>query len=324
MKAVWLALSLCCANACVAAERLQSADGFPSKPIRWVVPFTAGASTDLIARTIGQRLTETWGTQIIVDNRAGAGGAIGAEIVARAAPDGYTVLLATAGPNIGNTLLVKKPAYRVEDFAYVAIAADNPMVLVVNPSIPAKTPGEFVDYVKANPGKVNWASAGVNSTPHIALAMFAAATGVKLTHVPYKGGALAMIDVVSGQVAGILTSVATAETQIRTGRVRVIGVAGPKRQPAIPNVPTFAEAGINNADCPNFYGMAAPARTPPAIVRKLNAGVNDALAQPDVRKRLGDLGMDILGGSPEDATKYVMTQVERVRGLIKAGVLTPE
>jgi tripartite-type tricarboxylate transporter receptor subunit TctC len=323
MKAIWLALSLCCAGTCVAAEKSGSADSFPSKPIRWVVPFTAGASTDLIARTIGQRLSETWGRQIIVDNRGGAGGAIGAEIVARAAPDGYTVLLATAGPNLGNTLLVKKPAYRVEDFAYVAIAADNPMVLVVNPSIPAKTPGEFVDYVKAHPG-LNWSSAGVNSTPHIALAMFTAATGVKLTHVPYKGGALAMIDVVSGQVAGILTSVATAETQIRSGRVRVIGVAGPKRQPAIPDVPTFAEAGINNADCPNFYGMAAPAHTPAAIVRKLNAGVNDALAQPEVRKRLLDLGMDIVGGSPEDATKYVKTQVERVRGLIKAGVLTPQ
>jgi tripartite-type tricarboxylate transporter receptor subunit TctC len=322
MKATLLALSLCCASACFAAA--ESVDGFPAKPIRWVVPFTPGASTDLIARTIGQHLAEKWGRQIIVDNRPGAGGAIGAEIVARAAPDGYTVLLATVGPNIGNTLLVKKPAYRVEDFAYVAIAADNPMVLVVNPSVPAKTPGEFVDYVKARPGQVNWASAGVNSTPHISMAIFAAATGVKLVHVPYKGGALAMIDVVSGQVAGILTSVATAETQIRTGRVRVIGVAGPKRQSAIPDVPTFAEAGIRNAESPNFYGMAAPARTPPVIVRKLNAGVNDALAQPEVRKRLGDLGMDLVGGSPEDATKYVMTQVERVRGLIKAGVLTPE
>ena len=323
MKAMWLALSLCCASASIAAEKSRPGDSFPSKPIRWVVPFAPGASTDLIARTIGQRLSEIWGRQIIIDNRGGAGGAIGAEIVARAAPDGYTVLLATSGPNLGNTLLVKKPSYRVEDFAYVAIAADNPMVLVVNLSIPAKTPGEFVDYVKAHPG-TNWASAGVNSTPHIALAMFAAATGVKLTHVPYKGGALAMIDVVSGQVAGILTSVATAETQIRTGRVRVIGVAGPKRQPAIPDVPTFAEVGIKDAESPNFYGMAAPARTPPAIVRKLNAGVNDALAQPDVRNRLADLGMDIVGGSPEDATKYVMTQVERVRGLIRAGVLTPE
>ena len=324
VKAAWLVLSLCCATACIAADKSDPAPGFPSKPIRWIVGFAPGASNDLIARTVAQRLTEIWGRQIIIDNRPGAGGLIGGEIVARAAPDGYTVLLATGGPNIGNTLLMKKPLYRVEDFAYVAIAADNPMVLIVTPSFPAKTPGEFVDYVKANPGKVNWATSGVNSTPHVSMAIFTAATGVKLTHVPYKGGALAMIDIVSGQVAGILTSVATAESQLRSGRVRAIGVAGPKRLPAIPDVPTLAEAGIRNAEAPNFYGMAAPARTPPAIVQKLNAGVNDALAQPEVRKRLGDLGMDIVGGSPEDATKYVMTQVNRVRGLIKAGVLTPE
>ena len=323
MKLAWLVLSFYCA-AGIAADKSDPAPGFPSKPIRWVVPFTPGASTDLIARTIGQRLTEIWGKQIIVDNRPGAGGGIGGEIVSRAAPDGYTVLLATVGPNIGNTLLAKKPPYRVEDFAYVAIAADNPMVLVVNASFPAKTPGEFLDYVKANPGKINWASAGINSTPHISLAILAAATGVKLTHVPYKGGAPAMVDVASGRVAGILTSVATAEVHIRSERVRVIGIAGPKRLPALPDVPTFAEAGIKNAESPNFYGMAAPANTPPAIVRKLNAGVNDALAQPDVRKRLGDLGMEIVGGSPGDATKYMMDQVARVRGLIKAGVLTPE
>ncbi|HEX6008339.1 MAG TPA: tripartite tricarboxylate transporter substrate binding protein [Burkholderiales bacterium] len=324
MKKEWLALGLCCAAAVSAAEKSDPASAFPAKPIRWVVPFTPGASTDLIARAVGQRLTEIWGIQIIVDNRPGAGGGIGGEIVARAVADGYTVLLSTSGPNIGNTLLAKKPPYRVEDFAYVAIVADNPMVLVVHPSFPAKSPNEFVEYVKANPGKVNWASAGVNSTPHIAMAVLAGATGIKLTHVPYKGGAPAMIDVVSGQVAGILTSVATAEAAIRQGRVRVIGVAGPKRQPAIPDVPTFAEAGIRNADTPNFYGMAAPAGVPAAIVRKLNAGVNDALAQPGVRKRLGDLGMEIVGGSPEDATQYVMSQVARVRGLIKAGVLTPE
>ena len=217
------------------------------------------------------------------------------------------MLLATAGPNIGNTLLVKKPAYRVEDFAYVAIAADNPMVLIVNPSIPAKTPGEFVDYVKARPGKVNWASAGVNSTPHISMAIFEAATGVKLAHVPYKGGAPAMIDVVSGQVAGILTSVATAETQIRTGRVRVIGVAGRNASRRFPTC-RRSRKSASRMRIPNFYGMAAPARTPPAIVRKLNAGVNDALAQPDVPTVSPISGMDIVGGSPEDATKYATTR----------------
>jgi|SRR5688572_7416355 tripartite-type tricarboxylate transporter receptor subunit TctC len=324
MKAAWLALSLYCATAGMAAAQPDPASGFPSKPIRWIVGFTPGASNDVIARTVAARLTEIWGKQIIIDNRPGAGGMIGGEMVARAAPDGYTVLLATGGPNIGNPLLSKKPPYQVEDFAYVAIAAATPMVVIVTPSFPANTPREFVDYLKAHPGKVNWASAGVNSTPHVSMAIFTAATGVKLTHVPYKGGAPALIDIVSGQVAGMHTSVATAEAQIRSGRVRVIAVAGSKRLPSIPDVPTLAEAGISNAEAPNFYGMAAPARTPAAIVKKLNAGVNEALAQPEVRRRLGDLGMEIVGGSPEDATKYVMTQAARVRGLIKAGVLTPE
>jgi tripartite-type tricarboxylate transporter receptor subunit TctC len=198
------------------------------------------------------------------------------------------------------------------------------MVIIVTPSFPANTPREFVDYVKANPGKVNWASSGVNSTPHVSMAIFTSATGVKFTHVPYKGGALALIDIVSGQVAGMHTSVASAEAQIRSNRVRVIAVAGPQRLASIPDVPTLAEAGISNAEAPNFYGMAAPARTPRAIVQKLNAGVNDALAQPETRRRLGDLGMDIVGGSPEDATKFVMDQAARVRALIRDGVLRPE
>src|SRR5262245_10301933 len=323
MKAALLALSLLYAAAILAAEQ-DPAPGFPSKPIRWIVGFAPGASNDVVARTVAQRLTETWGRQIIIDNRPGAGGMIGGEMVARANPDGYTVLLATGGPNIGNPLLLKRPPYRVEDFAYVAIAADNPLILIVTPSFPAKTPREFVDYLKANPGKVNWATSGVNSTPHVSLAIFTYATGVNMIPVPYKGAAMALIDIVSGQVAGMHSSVASAEAQIRSGRVRVIAVAGSKRLSSIPDVPTLAEAGFPNAEAPNFYGMAAPARTPPAIVRKLNAGVNEALAHPEARKRLTDLGMEIVGGSPEDATKYVMTQVARVRGLIKAGVLTPK
>jgi tripartite-type tricarboxylate transporter receptor subunit TctC len=324
MNLTWLAVLFCCAFTGTAAAQADPAPGFPSKPIRWIVGFTPGASNDVVARTLAAHLSEIWGRQIIIDNRPGAGGMIGGEMAARAAPDGYTVLLATGGPNIGNPLLSKRPLYQVEDFAYVAVAAATPMVIIVTPSFPANTPRELVDYLKANPGKVNWASSGVNSTPHVSMAIFTYATGVKLTHVPYKGGAPALIDIVSGQVAGMHTSVATAESQIRAQRVRVIAVAGPKRLSSIPDVPTLAEAGINDAEAPNFYGMAAPARTPPAIVQKLNIGVNHALAQPELRRRFGDLGMEIVGGSPQDATNYVMREAERVRKLIRAGVLTPE
>jgi tripartite-type tricarboxylate transporter receptor subunit TctC len=324
MKVTWLAVLLSCAIPGTAAAQADPAPGYPSKPIRWIVGFTPGASNDVVARIVAAHLAEIWGRQIIIDNRPGAGGMIGGDIAARAAPDGYTVLLATGGPNIGNTLLSKRPLYQIEDFSYVVIAAATPMVLIVTPSFPATTPRELVDYLKANPNKVNWASAGVNSTPHVSMAIFAYATGVKLTHVPYKGGAPALIDIVSGQVAGMHTSVATAESQIRAQRVRVIAVAGPKRLSSIPDVPTLAEAGFNDAEAPNFYGMAAPARTPPAIVQKLNLAVNHALAQPEVRRRLGDLGMDIVGGTPQEATQFVMKEAERVRKLIRAGVLTPE
>ena len=324
MNLTWLAVLLSCAFTSTAAARADPAPGFPSKPIRWIVGFTPGASNDVVARTLAAHLAEIWGRQIIIDNRPGAGGIIGGEIAARAAPDGYTVLLATGGPNIGNPLLLKRPAYQVEDFAYVAVAAATPMVIIVTPSFPANTPRELVDYLKANPGEVNWATSGVNSTLHVSMAIFTHATGVKLTHVLYKGGAPALIDIVSGQVSGMHTSVATAESQIRAQRVRVIAIAGPKRLSSIPDVPTLAEAGFNDAEAPNFYGMAAPARTPPTIVQKLNIGVNHALAQPEVRRRLGDLGMDIVGGSPQDATQYVMKEAERVRKLIGSGVLTPE
>jgi tripartite-type tricarboxylate transporter receptor subunit TctC len=313
-----LAVALALAGAAHAQER------WPTKPIRLIVPFTAGAASDVLGRIVGQRLSEIYGQQVVIDNRPGAGGLIAGEMVMRAQPDGYTVLLATGGPNIGNPLLTKKPAYKVEDFDYIAIAAATPMVIIVTPSFPANTPREFVDYLKANPGKVNWASAGVNSTPHVSMAIFTHATGVKLTHVPYKGAALALVDVMSGQVSGIHTSIASAEAQIKSNRVKVIAVAGPKRLSSIPDVPTLAEAGIKDAEAPNFYGMAAPRGTPVAIIRKLNAGINDALAQPETRRRLGELGMEAVGGTPEETTKYVMGQAARVRGLIKAGVLTPE
>ena len=323
MQARW-ALTLLLAATSGAGAQPDAAHGFPSKPVRWVVGFAPGASNDVIARSIGARLSEIWGQQFIIDNRAGAGGMIGGEIVARAAPDGYTVLLSTGGPSVGSPLLTKKAPYRVEDFTQVAIAASNPLVLVVTASFPAKTPRELVDYLKANPFKVNWASAGINSTPHVGLAIFTAATGVQATHVPYKGAAVALIDIVSGQVDGMHTSVASAESQIRSNRVRVIAVAGPKRMTSIPDVPTLAEAGIMDADVPNFYGMAAPLRTPPAIVRKLNAGFNQALAAPEVRRRLTDLGMDIVGGSAEEAGNFVRREAARIRGLIEKGVLKPE
>ena len=302
----------------------DGAAGYPSKPVRWVVGFAPGASNDVIARTIGARLAEAYGQQFIVDNRPGAAGMIGGEIVARSVPDGYTLLLATGGPNTISPQLTRKPAYRVEDFEYVSVVAYTPLMIVVTPSFAAKTPRELVEHMKANPGKTNWGSAGVNSSPHVGLATFEYATGTRATHVPYKGAAVALIDVASGQIDAMITSVASAEAAIRSNRVRVIAVAGPKRVPALPDVPTLAESGVKDGDSLVWFGMAAPLRTPPAIVRKLNAGVTNALAIPEVQRRLTDLGMEIVGGSPEAAAKFVREEAARIRGLLQAGVLKQE
>ena len=321
MKATLLALSLCCASACNAAGKSESVDSFPSKPIRWVVPFAPGASTDLIARTIGQRLIEIWGKQIIVDNRPGAGGAIGAEIVARAVPDGHTVLLATVGPNIGNTLLVKKPAYRVEDFAYVAIAADNPMVLLVNLSFPAKTPGEFVDYVKARPGQVNWASAGVNSTPHISMAIFAAATGVKLTHVPYRNIAQYVPDLIAGSVPVGFQWLPNVSAPLQSGDARALAVAASKRMTALPDVPTAAEAGVKNYESSGWLALLAPHGTPKPIIARLNEELVAAVKEPQVAAKIVEQGAEGTSTTPEGLAKFIASEAVKWRNIIvKAGI----
>jgi tripartite-type tricarboxylate transporter receptor subunit TctC len=302
----------------------DAAAGFPARPVRWVVGFTPGASNDVIARTVGSRLAEVWGQQVIIDNRPGAAGMIGGEIVARSVPDGYTLLLATGGPNTIAPQLMRKPPYRVDDFEYVSVVAYTPLLIVVTPALAAKTPRELVEYLKANPGKTNWGSAGVGSSPHVGLATLEYATGTRMTHVPYKGAAAALIDVASGQIDAMITSAASAEAAIRSNRVRVIAVAGPKRVPVIPDVPTLAESGIKDGDSLVWFGMAAPLKTPQAVVRKLNAGVTHALSNPDVQRRLTDLGMEIVGGSPEAATKFVREEAGRIRSLLQAGVLKQE
>ncbi len=297
---------------------------FPVKPVRWVVGFTPGASNDVIARTIGPRLSETLGQQVIIDNRPGAAGMIGGEIVARSAPDGYTLLLATGGPNTIAPQLMKKPVYRVDDFDYVSVAAYTPLLVVVTPAFPAKTARELVAHMKANPGKTKWGSAGIGSSPHVGLATLEYATGTSALHVPYKGAAAALIDASSGQIDGMISSAASVEAAIRSNRVRVIAVAGPKRVAMLPEVPTLAEAGVSGGESLVWFGMATPLNTPQAVVRKLNAGVSAALALPEVQRRLTELGMEIVGGPPEAAGKFVRDEAARIRALLKAGVLKQE
>ena len=320
------ALVLCCANAGITSSQAATgaAADYPHKPVRWVVPFTPGASNDIIARLIAAKLGDAWSQQFIIDNRAGAGGLVGADTVAKAAPDGYTLLLSNPGPNVNAPLLTKRSPYKVDDFAPIIFIGYAPLLILANPAFPPKNPKELLDYLKANPGKVNWGSSGNGSSLHIGLALFQAATGVNVTHVPYKGSAPAITDVMAGQIQLMHTTTVSAEAQIKSGRVRVIGVASPKRIALLPDVPTLAESGIKDAEAIVWFGMSAPAKTPRPIIDKLNLEANRILGLPDVKKRLDELGLEIQGGTPEQFSAFIKKETERLNKLIKMGALTPE
>jgi tripartite-type tricarboxylate transporter receptor subunit TctC len=289
-----------------------------------VVPFPPGASNDIVARLVGQKLTEAWGQQFVIDNRPGAGGSLGASKVAEAAPDGYTLLVANPGPSINNVVIRRKPPYRLDDFAPVILIAYTPLVLVAHPAFPPRNAQELVAYAKANPGKVNWASSGVGSAPHIGLELFQAATGIKVTHVPYKGGAQALTEVVTGQVQVLYSNSTVGEVQIKTGRVKVLGVADSKKHPVLANAPTFSELGIKNADAKLWIGMSAPAKTPRAIIDKLNKEINRILALPEVRQRLDSVGLMVEGGTADQFGAFVKAEADRLARLVKAGAIEQE
>ena len=302
----------------------DAAAGYPSKPVRWVVPFPPGASNDIIARLIAGKLTDALGHQFVVDNRGGAGGLIGGETVVRAQPDGYTLLLSNPGPAISAPLLSSRAPYMPADLANVINIGFAPLILVMHPSVPVRNGKELVDYARANPKKVSWGSSGIGTSLHIGLAVFLGATHAPLTHVPYKGAAPALTEVVAGQVQGMHTTTVSAEAFIKSQRVRVIGVASLKRSPLLPDVPTLAESGIKDAESLVWFGMAAPLKTPRPIVDKLNREINRALGLADVKARLDQLGLEVAGGTPEEMDKFVRGETAKLKQLIKAGLLKPE
>ena len=318
-------LLACLALAAAGAAWAQNpAANYPNKPVRWIVPFPPGASNDLIARLIGQKLTDAWGQQFVIDNRAGAGGSVGAETVARAAPDGHTLLLSNPGPSVNNVLMRKNPLYRINDFTPAVWIGYAPLIIVANPSFPPKNGKELVDYAKANPGKVNWGSSGPGSSLHIGLAVFQAATGIDVVHVPYKGAAPALTDVVGGQINLMYTTTVTGEAQIKAGRIKVLGVADAKRTPVLPEVQTLAEQGIRNAEANVWFGMSAPAGTPRSIIDKLNREVNRVLDLADVRQRLDQLGLVVAGGTSEKFDDFIKSEAGRLAKLIKIGAVQVE
>jgi tripartite-type tricarboxylate transporter receptor subunit TctC len=304
----------------VSAQGVAPAD-YPKRPVRWVVPFPPGASNDIIARLLAGKLTEAWGQQFIVDNRPGAGGSLGAETVAKANADGYTLLLANPGPNINNPLIRRDTPYRIADFAPVVFIGYAPLIIVANPKFAPNSARALVDFAKANPGKITWGSSGNGSSLHIGLALFQAATGIDVVHVPYKGAAPALTDVVGGQINLMYTTSVTGEAHIKSGRVKVLGNAGRKRQAVLPDVPTLAEQGIANAEATVWFGAAVPAKTPRAIVDNLNRQINQALDLPEVKKRLDQLGLEVGGGSPLEFQQFVDRESARLAALIKTGAV---
>jgi len=321
MRIHWVVAGLLCA---ASAAAMAQGTQYPNKPVRWIVPFPPGGSVDAVARLVGQKLGETLGQQFVLDNRSGAGGSLEGQLVARAAPDGYTLLVANPGPSINNPLLSKDTGYRVADFEPIVFMTYTPLVLYANSALPVNNARELVDYARANPDKLNGGSSGNGSSLHIGLALLQTATGARITHVPYKGAAPALNAVLSGQIQLMYTTLTTGLGHVKAGRVKILAVAGTKRLAAAPGVSTLAEQGIKGAEALSWTGMVGPAKTPRAIVERLNREVNKALALADVREILDRQGLEIAGGTPQDFGAFIQVESARLEKLVKAGLVQAE
>jgi len=294
---------------------------YPSKPLRIIVPFPAGGSNDILSRMIGKKLTERFGVQIIVDNRGGGNTIIGASAVAKSPPDGYTVLV-TSGSHVITPLLMSTPYDALNDFAAVAAIDAIDYLMVVHPSLPTKSLKEFIALAKARPGQINYASSSQGSGTHLSAAALALRTGIKIQHVPYKGGAPAMVDLMAGQVHMFINAPIAMMPHVKSGKLRALAVTGEARLSALPGVPTFAEAGLSNFDVRGWHGMLAPAATPKPIIAKLNAEVNAILGQPDTIETLAGQGMVPLIMTPEQFAARLRDDTKRYGEVIKAGNIT--
>ena len=297
---------------------LASAQSYPTKPIRLVVPFPPGGATDILARDVAQKLTEAWGQSVIVDNRPGAGGNIGSELVAKSAPDGYTLEMGTVGTHaINASLYAKMPYDHVKDFTPVILVAGVPNVLVVNPSVPANSVAELIAYAKANPGKLNFASSGNGTSIHLSGELFKVMAGVQITHIPYKGSTPALQDLLAGQVQMMFDNLPPSLPQIKAGKLRALAVTSLTRAPALPDVPTLSESGLPGFEASSWFGILAPAGTPAPIVAKLNAEIAKYLATPEAKEKLAKQGANAAGGTPDDFAKHIAAETAKWAKVVK-------
>jgi tripartite-type tricarboxylate transporter receptor subunit TctC len=289
----------------------HAAESYPQRPIRLIVAFAAGGSVDYVARLVGQKLAEAFGQQVVIDNRPGAGGNLSAEIAARAAPDGYTLYMSSASLVV-NPSLYRKVAYDpVRDFAPVTLLASVQNVLVAHPSVPAKNVAELIALARKTPGKMNYASTGSGTSGHLAMELFRSMARIDLTHIPYKAVGQAQVDLISGQVSLWFPTIPGALPHIRAGKMNALAVSGAKRSPALPDVPTVAEAALPGFEAATWYPVLAPARTPPAIVEKLNRQLVAIVSAPDVREQLLKAGVEPIGSSPAELARHIRAELAK-------------
>jgi len=303
--AAWLALAcVCSAQPGVAA--------FPGKPIRFVVGFTPGGPSDILARALGQKLAERWGQQVLIDNRPGAGGNLAAEVVAKSAPDCHTWLLGNNSILATNQSLYRRLNYDpVKDFAPVALVAIQPNILVVNPTVPVHSVSELVSYLKTNPGRLNYASSGSGAAAHLAGELFKVMAGVDMVHVPYKGAQPALTDVISGQVQLMFATSASVVPYVKAARLRALAVTTAQRSALMPELPTMSEAGVPGFEATTWHGVVVPAATPGALIGFLNEEINFVLKQPELRERLAGLGAEVVAGSPQEFTAFIAREIPK-------------
>lgn len=320
--------ALLCASSLFGLSAWAQTPVYPSKPIRLVVPFTPGGSTDILARTIGQKLTEAWGQPVVIDNVPGAGGSIGADKVAKAPADGYTLLMGHIGTlAITPSIYPQLPYDPIKSFAPVAWVARVPNVLAIHPSLPVKSVRELVAYAKAHPGQINFGSGGNGSAAHVAMEYLKLRSQTFMVHVPYRGAAPAVADTVAGQTQLIFTGAPALMPMIKSGRLRALAVSSPKRIGILPDVPTVAESGLTdlaNFEADQWYGIVAPAGTPAAVLQKLNAQINASLRSVEIMQRLNAEGAEPTPNSPEMFGKLIISEITRWKPVVQRAQLKPD
>jgi tripartite-type tricarboxylate transporter receptor subunit TctC len=321
---MWFTRSASCAAALVAMSSAAFAQQYPAKPIRLLVGFAAGGPSDVASRTAGQKLTQKWGQQIIVDIRPGAGGTIASDAVAKAPPDGYTLLLPAFSHAVNPSLISKLPYDTLRDFTPIVLFASTANMLVTHPSIPAKTVRELIAFAKARPNQLTYGSAGNGTASHLAGELLNTMGGVNITHVPYKGIAPAHTDTMGGQISMMFDSLVTGIPAVKAGRLRAFGVTTLKRWPGAPDVPTMSEAGLTGYEVNSWYGLMGPAGLSREIVQRLNAEVIRSMAEPDARERLYSIGAEPMSNTPEEFAAYIRSEMAKWDKVVKAAGIRAE